>query len=79
MLGEDHSLIDEFPSFKEKIIALSSTNEVFGDDAKRYHELDKEIRALELDNAPIGDEALHKLKQERAILKDALYSQLLKV
>ncbi len=78
MLGEDHSLINEFPSYKEKIIALSSTNAEFGNDAKRYHELDKEIRTLELDNAPIGDEALHKLKQEHAILKDALYCQLLK-
>lgn len=79
MLGEDHSLINEFPAYKEKIVALNSTDKLFSSNAERYHGLDTEIRELELDNAPIGDDALHKLKQERAILKDVLFSQLLKV
>lgn len=73
MLGEDHSLINEFPTYKEKILALNSSNAQFASDAKHYHMLDSEIRKLEINNAPIDDEALHQLKKERALLKDSLY------
>jgi uncharacterized protein YdcH (DUF465 family) len=73
MLGEDHSLVNEFPAHKDKISKLNKSDSIFADNAKRYHLLDSEIRKLELNNAPIDDEALHQLKQERAQLKDSLY------
>ncbi|MFT2110806.1 YdcH family protein [Marinomonas sp. 2405UD68-3] len=79
MLGENHSLINEFPEYREKITQLNQSNPTFTKNAQRYHSIDEEIRALELDNAPIGDDALHKLKQERAVLKDTLYRELMKV
>lgn len=77
MLGEDHSLVNEFPSYKDKIAELNNSNVQFSGDAARYHSLDTEIRKLELNSAPIDDETLHQMKRERAELKDALYKKLI--
>jgi uncharacterized protein YdcH (DUF465 family) len=77
MLGEDHSLVNEFPTYKNKIAELNAMDESFASDAKRYHQLDSEIRKLELNNAPIDDQALHQLKHDRAVLKDVLYQCLI--
>lgn len=76
MLGEGHSLILEFPEYKNKIIELSQSNEQFALASKKYHQLDKEIRELELANAPIEDSQLHSLKHQRAELKDSLFHAL---
>lgn len=76
MLGEDHSLVNEFPNYKDQISKLNNSNPTFAKNADRYHLLDSEIRKLELNNAPIDDEALHQLKQERALLKDILYRKI---
>lgn len=73
MLGEDHSLVKEFPAQQNKIDELIETNQDFADKAKRYHLLDGEIRNLELNNAPVDDHTLHQMKYERAELKDELY------
>ncbi|MDU0353532.1 YdcH family protein [Paraglaciecola aquimarina] len=76
MLGEDHSLLNEFPEHKDKIAALVSADSEFATDTKQYNLLDSEIRNLELNNAPIDDEAFHQMKHDRAVLKDKLYQQL---
>ncbi|GIU41436.1 hypothetical protein TUM4438_05720 [Shewanella sairae] len=76
MLGEDHSLIHEFPEYQDIIVKLCQSDEAFAKDTKHYNALDKEIRNLELRGAPIDDEAMHQLKHDRAVLKDALYQQL---
>lgn len=73
MLGEDHSLIHEFPEYKDVIVKLAQSNDTFANSVKQYNALDKEIRELELNGAPIDDEAMHKLKHDRAVLKDSLY------
>lgn len=73
MLGEDHSLVKEFPAQQDKIDELIETDQDFANKAKRYHLLDEEIRSLELNNAPIDDNTLHQMKHERAELKDELY------
>lgn len=73
MLGENHSLIHEFPEFKDVIVTLSQSNESFAKQTKKYNVLDKEIRKLELNGAPIDDDAMHQLKHDRALLKDYLY------
>ncbi|MBW8183056.1 YdcH family protein [Shewanella nanhaiensis] len=73
MLGEDHSLIHEFPEYKDVIVKLSQSNDTFANSVKQYNALDKEIRELELNGAPIDDEAMHQLKHDRAVLKDSLY------
>ncbi|RJX70137.1 DUF465 domain-containing protein [Vibrio sinensis] len=78
MLGEVHSLAHEFPEHIEKIGQLSQGNELFARNAGHYNALDKEIRTLELNGAPIDDSAMNALKHDRAELKNWLYRQLLR-
>ena len=77
MLGEDHSLVNEFPEYQEIITRLTRNDEAFAKDTNDYNALDKEIRELELNGNPIDDEAMHQLKHDRAVLKDSLYQRLL--
>lgn len=77
MLGENHSLLNDFPEFADVIASLTESDSTFVEDNKRYTAIDKEIRVLELNGGPIEDEAMHKLKHDRAELKDALYQKLI--
>ncbi len=77
MLGEDHSLLHEFPEYKGAIDRLAATDEAFVEQMNHYNALDKEIRVLELDGAPIADEAMNQKKHDRAMLKDSLYQRLI--
>ncbi len=76
MLGEDHSLVNDFPEYLEVIKRLMESDIGFAAANKRYTALDKEIRTLELRGSPIEDQAMHQLKHDRAELKDELYQQL---
>ena len=76
MLGEDHSLANDFPELEDKINELMASDPSFEQENKRYKALDKEIRKLEMNRAPIDDEEMTRLKQERAVLKDELYAKL---
>ena len=78
MLGEDHSLLSEFPEFKDTIAKLVSSDAAFAKDATQYNDLDKVIRELELAGSPIGDDEMHQKKHDRAVLKDSLYQRLVK-
>ncbi|GAC33640.1 YdcH family protein [Paraglaciecola polaris] len=77
MLGENHSLNSDFPEYRETISALTTSDKQFAEKAKKYNDLDKEVRILELKDAPIDDEAMHQMKHDRAILKDLLYQRLI--
>lgn len=77
MLGEDHSLLNENPELKELITKLTKSDRKFSEKNQKYNKIDKEIRQLELNNSPINDEAMQKLKHNRRILKDSLYEDLL--
>ncbi|MFA0345665.1 DUF465 domain-containing protein [Vibrio sp. F13] len=76
MLGENHSLVHEFPEMKDKIAELAKTDDGFAADMKTYDNLDKEIRKLELKDSPIDDGSMHQLKHDRSVLKDALHARL---
>lgn len=76
MLGENHSLVIDFPELEESISKLVHSDESFTKENKRYTELDKEIRSLEMRNAPIEDNEMRLLKQKRALLKDSLLKKL---
>lgn len=76
MLGEIHSLINDFPEMKEVVVNLAKTDEKFAKLNDRYNSLDEKIRQLEMQDAPIADDAMHVLKHERAELKDRLYLSL---
>jgi uncharacterized protein YdcH (DUF465 family) len=73
MLGEDHSLILEFPQYKERIAELCNTDKTFADDAEKYHAIDEDIRELELNGTPTDDDTMPQKKAIRARLKDILY------
>ncbi|WP_163930064.1 YdcH family protein [Paraferrimonas sp. SM1919] len=77
MLGEDHSLLHDFPEHTDKINQLTASDEDFKRKSLRYHTLDAQIRQQELDGSPISDDAMHELKNERAALKDQLYQMLI--
>ncbi|ADE55810.1 YdcH family protein [Coraliomargarita akajimensis] len=76
MLGEEHSLTHEFPDHVVRISQLIDSDTQFAADNKRYNEIDKEIRKLELRGSPIEDESMHQLKHDRAELKDSLYQRI---
>ncbi|WP_418357045.1 MULTISPECIES: YdcH family protein [Shewanella] len=76
MLGENHCLVLEFPTFVKQINELSASDSQFAADANQYHALDQEIRTLELAGAPINDDAMHQLKHKRSVLKDSLYQRI---
>ncbi|MBR9866612.1 MAG: DUF465 domain-containing protein [Oceanospirillales bacterium] len=78
MLGEEHSLAHDFPDYEELIAELIQSDERFAKDNHYYQSLDKQIRVLELNNSPIDDLEMHKLKHERTELKDSLYQRLVR-
>ena len=73
MLGENHLLTHEFPEYLSAIIELKSRNNAFCALAKRYHQLDHQIRGFEESELPITDEHFIELKAERVALKDQIY------
>ena len=76
MLGEDHSILHEFPEYAEKVQALKKADPDFGKQCDRYDALDAQIRELELVGSPISDADMRELKHERRTLKDQLCEQL---
>lgn len=77
MLGENHSLVSEFPEYKELIAKLGASDSSFAESAKQYDELDAQIRTLELANSPVSDSEMHNMKHQRSELKDLLYKSLM--
>lgn len=77
MLGENHSVANEFPQYTDTLTSLIKSDAKFAQQVEKYNALDTQIRELELDNAPIDDEAMHQLKHDRAVLKDIIYKRLI--
>ena len=78
MLGENHSLHQEFPEKRELIDMLIAKDLHFNKIAREYDSLDKEIRVIELHNSPIDDLTFTGMKKRRGHLKDEIYQILLK-
>ncbi|AOY87761.1 hypothetical protein BKP64_06005 [Marinobacter salinus] len=74
----NHELHSEFPQYKDLIDELRANDLKFSEKFKKYAELDQEIEGLERRGAPVGDDKLHRMKQQRAQLKDDLYQTLTK-
>ena len=74
----NHELHNEFPQFGELIDELRKNDPTFQHHFRQYAELDHEIEGLERRDAPIGDDQLHQMKQQRLQLKDDLYKTLVK-
>jgi len=76
MKVDEHSLIKEFPLFREKIQSLKMSSSHFHKLSDEYHDLDKEIHLLEAEDSPVADEYMEQLKKRRLHLKDQLYAML---
>ena len=74
----NHELHNEFPQFGELIDELRKNDPTFQHHFRQYAELDQEIEGLERRDAPIGDDQLPQMKQQRLQLKDDLYKTLVK-
>lgn len=77
MLGEEHSLSQDFPSLSAQLARLLKSDAAFAKDNEDYNRLDSAIRQLELDGAPVSDAQMNQKKRQRAMLKDSLYQRLL--
>ena len=77
MLGENHSLRNEFPDHLDTIAVLNKSDAEFATVLQQYDKLDKQIRELELKDSPISDDSIHDLKQHRVEMKDKLYQQIM--
>lgn len=73
MLGENHSVHQEFPNKKDLINKLMVENINFKILVKKYDAIDKEIRVIELKCSPIDDLSFIKMKKTRSHLKDEIY------
>jgi uncharacterized protein YdcH (DUF465 family) len=76
MLGEKHDLIHEFPEYRERIHELKTANPEFAEMFEQYHELEHEIRRIEMENEVHSDVYVEDLKKRRLQLKDELYAML---
>lgn len=76
MQGEHHEIESEFPEFRQIIKDLSEADPEFAASITRHNELDTEICRLEELGQPISDDALEKMKYERAELKDTVYARI---
>jgi len=73
MLGENHSIHHEFPEHHDLIDKLMNEDIHFKKLAYEYNQLDKEIRTIEMNGAPIEDLTFEQMKKRRIQLKDEVY------
>jgi uncharacterized protein YdcH (DUF465 family) len=76
MLGEHHSLVQEFPEYKDKIHELKTSDPEFAKLFEKYDDIDKEIYRIEMQIENTSDEYIENLKIRRVQLKDQLYTML---
>ncbi|MBY5920938.1 YdcH family protein [Ferrimonas balearica] len=76
MLGEPHDLPHEFPRLANQIDQRTESDPLFAELSEQYHQIDDEIRHLELAGSPISDNNLLSMKMTRLRLKDRLYDLL---
>lgn len=78
MIIANHSLVNEFPEYKEKIHGLKMNDHHFQRLFDDYHLTDKEIHRIETGAENTSDDYLEELKKKRLALKDQLYGILQK-
>lgn len=76
MLGENHSIHHEFPEHHDLIDKLMKEDIHFKKLADEYNQLDKEIRTIEVNGAPIEDLTFEQMKKRRIQLKDEVFVML---
>jgi uncharacterized protein YdcH (DUF465 family) len=76
MMIENHSLLNEFPEYKQAIHDLKMGNHHFARLFDEYHIVDKEIHRIEEGIETPSDVYTEKLKKQRLHLKDELYGMI---
>lgn len=76
MALEHHSLVREFPEFRETIHRLKVGDPEFRALFDEYHELDRRIYRIEQDLEPVADELCAQLKRRRVYLEDRLFEMI---
>ena len=69
---EDHSLVNEFPEFKEDIHQLKMDDAHFKKLYNEYHHLTNEIEKREVEITPSTTLEEEQLKKQRLLLKDTI-------
>lgn len=72
-MTDHHSLLTEFPQFRERIHALKISNPRFARLYLEYDELDKEIYRIGQEIETPSDKYTEDLKKKRVLLKDELH------
>lgn len=76
MLIEKHSLINDFPEYKDRLHDLKMSDAHFAARLEEYNELDKAIIRIEEGIENASDDFLEGLKMKRVHLKDELVDKL---
>ncbi|MBU2707589.1 DUF465 domain-containing protein [Zooshikella marina] len=76
MIRHKHSLVEEFPHYRDKISRLKQENPEFAKLAAEYHEIDHQLHGLQMREIPIDDGFYGSLKRKRVHIKDQIYSAL---
>lgn len=74
MTLEKHSLVQEFPEFRERIHQLKTTDHHFARLFAEYHDVDHEVVRIEQGTEVSSDDYLEERKKLRLKLKDDLFS-----
>lgn len=75
---ENHSLLNEFPEFREEIHRLKQTDAHFAKLFAEYDAVEHDVHRIESGAEAASDERLEGLKKQRLHLKDALFAMLKK-
>lgn len=76
---EKHDLIHELPEHRERIHELKTENNHFSRLFDEYHDVNHEIRRIEMEIEPTSDVYLEERKKQRLLLKDQLYNIIITV
>ncbi len=76
---EKHDLIHELPEHRERIHELKTQNNHFSRLFDEYHDVNHEIRRIEMEIEPTSDVYLEERKKQRLLLKDQLYNLIITV
>ena len=71
---EKHDLNHEFPEHRERIHQLKVEDSRFAKLFEEYHDVDHEVRRIEMEIEATSDEYLEDKKKQRLLLKDQLHS-----
>lgn len=71
---DKHDLLHEFPEYKDKIQKLKTENEYFRKLFDDYHEVEHDVRRINLGSEIACDDHLHRLKAKLLHMKDEIYT-----